>query len=177
MTMSKADCAEIIAVFSDFYQNTKFSENAATAWHMILGQFSKQEVMAAIPSVLEQSPVFCPSPAMIANAVRNANQPRVDPQMAWSLVTNAIQKAGIMHPDRCRDYIRDNMTDVMGAESVIRAAETIGWRRLGLTPFNEHTGLYAQFRGMLGDTMAQEDRETLQKAIGVMADEAKALEG
>jgi hypothetical protein len=177
--MNLKETTQVLAVISGLYPNVSFNEAAPAAWQMFLANYSKDDILAALPDVMhrKQDPQFAPSAAELAQAVDNAKQPKVNPQMAWATVTKAIQKCGIMQPDRCRDWIRENTTDVMGSEAIIRAADTIGWRRLGLTPVTEHEGLFYQFKSMLGDTMAQEDRETLQKAIGVMADEARAIEG
>jgi hypothetical protein len=174
--MNRIEVGQLLDKLAEWYPQTRpFTESTVNAWHDELAHVPADVVYAVLPDVRDDSPDFCPPLPKIIRAIRQTIKPKVDHQMGWSLAMKAIEKCGIMHPDRCRDWIRENCSDVMGAEAIIRAADTIGWRRLGLTPFNEHTGLYAQFRGMLGDTMAQEDRETLQKAIGVMADEAKAI--
>jgi hypothetical protein len=127
--VTPADCGELIAILSDHYQNTKFSENAPHSWHMILAPYNWHTVVAALPEILKANPHFCPSPSAIAAFVDDLVKPKLDPTVAWEVIRSAMAASvgnyGVQ-PTTARRWAIAALGPERGA-LVVRAAEAVGW--------------------------------------------------
>lgn len=141
--MTITECAEICAILSATYPNATFTDQSPAAWHMVLADYDTAAVMAILPSVLKDNRQFCPSAPAIAGAVDDALNPKVSAQEAWQSVLKAINDIGTYEIPAMRRSISDPAT--------VRAADTIGWERIGHAPHSEHGTLFAQFRGCFED--------------------------
>lgn len=144
--MTTEQVLNVIAVLSDCYPSARFSEDAYKSWEMVLDGYTDDEVVGILPSVMKSYLHNCPPPSAIAKAIDDARTPPLNAQEAWDAVHSAIRSCGSSNTKCLRAHISE--------EQIWKAAETIGWGRLGLTPFEQHGTLFAQFKGVLNDTIA-----------------------
>jgi hypothetical protein len=163
MSITRTTAIRVIAMLSDAYPSVRFGESAPATWQMVLSDYSDDQLLAVMPAVLRAHPEFCPSTAAFAKAIDDAMAPKVDVQQAWQVVHDAIKACGSHQPNGCREYVEQRLP--ADAPVVITAAQTIGWQRLGQTPFSEHGTLFAQFRHCLEDAVGHADSVQLRDAL------------
>lgn len=144
--MELVDCVEVIAVLQANYPHANFTPQSPAGWHATLHDYSREEVLAVLPSVMKNFPDYCPSAPRVAKAIDDTRTPPLNAQEAWDQVHAAIRACGHTKISCLRLHTTD--------DRIWKAAETIGWQRLGLTPFEQHGTLFAQFKGVLNDTIA-----------------------
>jgi hypothetical protein len=160
MTISRV--IDVIETLSNCYPAAKFSDTAYSSWALILDPFTDEEVIAILPSVMEDSPQHCPSAPAIAKAVRDARNPPLNAQAAWDQVMKAVRTCAPNQTQCLRVTIPDGR--------VLKAAETIGWERIRYSPFSEHGTLFAQFKGVLTDTITTAKLDKQREALSPFGD-------
>jgi hypothetical protein len=151
------DCTEVIAILQGNYPNANFTDRSPEAWYATLREYDRSEVLAILPDAMKDSPDYCPSAPKIAKAIDDARIPPLNAQGAWEQVMRAIKACGCQNGTCLRREIED--------DRVFSAASTIGWQRIGLAPFSDHGTLFAQFKGVLNDSITTARLEEQKYAI------------
>jgi hypothetical protein len=151
------DCTEVIAILQGNYPHATFTDRSPESWYATLCDYDRHSVLAILPDIMKASPDYCPSAPKVAKAVDDARTNPLNAQDAWQKVHRAIKDCGSSNGSCLRKHITDNR--------VWEAATTIGWQRLGLTPFSEHGTLFAQFKGVLADTITTAKLDEQHQAI------------
>jgi len=148
--MELVDCVEVIAKLQGNYPHATFTSYSPQAFYDTLHSYTLSEILGILPAVMKDHPQYCPSAPAIAKAIDDARKPPLNAQEAWDAVHSAIRACGSANAKCLRARISE--------EQIWKAAETIGWQRLGMTPFEHHGTLFAQFKGVLNDTISAHEQ-------------------
>jgi hypothetical protein len=176
--MTPDGARKLIAVLTDGFPRTTFSESAPDTWRVFLNDYDDATVFAALPTICARTAPYAPEIGTFLQVLTEliTGQPSNDAQQAWKWVLDVITMCGCERVACCRSELAAKVA-LAGhdPEPILDAVESITWRRIGLADYSEHGTLFAQFRSCLD--MATKRTQDDQRRTAIAAGGALQLKG
>jgi hypothetical protein len=164
--VNRSEVSTLLDDLAERYPQTRpFTTKTLDVWHRDLEHIPAEAVNAVLPSVLLDSPDFCPPLPKIMAALSSTMKPSLDIDAAWEIVHKACSRVGCQQPGACELFVKAHMPE--HSEAINAAARAIGWFRLGTSDYSQHEGMFNQFRRCLESAGKRVETTQRREAIGI----------